>query len=66
MAEDFADLKKKMARRYGQPPDEATDNMAPAPELEQPVPSGLMVAPCVAPAAQSDSVRRSLRIGTIG
>jgi hypothetical protein len=38
MAEDFADLKKKMARRYGQPPDEATDNMAAAPELEQPVP----------------------------
>jgi hypothetical protein len=38
MAEDFADLKKKVARRYGQPPDEATDNMAPAPELEQPIP----------------------------
>jgi hypothetical protein len=38
MAEDFADLKKKVARRYGHPPAEATDNMAPDPDLEQPVP----------------------------
>src|SRR4051812_50221393 len=40
MAEEFANLKKKVARRYGQPPSEATDNMAPSPdpELEQPVP----------------------------
>jgi hypothetical protein len=40
MAEEFANLKKKVARRYGQPPSEATDNMEPSPdaELEQPVP----------------------------
>lgn len=40
MAEEFADLKKKMAaaRRYGQPPADATDNMASDPDLEAPTP----------------------------